>query len=424
MPEDKVPVYSWEDPNAAWVQVVEGIVAAAEDVLAERQQAAGAEPMAEVPIPIAPPRRPIRVPSPPRLAAAAAALALVCLALWWLLLRQDPALTARLADADTYMDTGRYAQALESYEAALRLAPGNAKAAYGRDKAEVLADMGPGFDVEAARVRLRNLEQAHPKDPHVQLMIGRLAAAGGDVATARPRFRRAIALDPSLPEAWFALGVLAHGEGRPDEARADYEKALALAPGHRQYATNLADLLVDQGDYRGALGAYEGILAVEPDLLLARLGAGNVARLAGDLGAGAWHHERLLKDLGRPRALEQGDNAAQWTFGTKRREVTMDAPESKRAYALLTVALTRFLRADEVGAAELRDRAAASPELPRALAVLDQDLTRLEAQRPEWNERISDFRGRLAPPAPQPDHQGSDRVSSGHQAGETVRIFS
>jgi Flp pilus assembly protein TadD len=397
MPEDKVPVYSWEDPNAAWVQVVEGIVAAAEDVLAERHQAGGSRLEGVGSIPSVPPR-PHPASQVQRWAAAGVVLALLCVSLWWWLSRPDPAVAARLAEADASMGTGRFGQALDAYQAALKLDPGNAEAAYDRDKASVLADMGPGFDVEAANLRLRTLEQAHPDDPHIHLMVGRLAANGHGWREARTRFQRAVTLDPKLAEAWFALGVLAHQDGRLEEARKDYDTAVKLAPDHRQYLTNLAGLLLDLGDYRKALDAYEGLLAGAPHLLLARLDAGNAARLAGDLDRAAWHHERLLQDLGPPGVLDEGDNAAQWTFGSGRPEVTMDAPASNRAYALLTVSLTRFLRGDEAGATELRNRAAASPELPRALKVLDQDLTRLGRQRPEWRERIRAYRSRSAYP--------------------------
>jgi hypothetical protein len=76
----------------------------------------------------------------------------------------------------------------------------------------------------------------------------------------------------------------------------------------------------------------------------------------------------------------------------------MDAPDSKRAYALLTVFLTRFLDGDRQGAVAAIHQAADSPELDRARTVLAYDLSRLERARPEWAGRIAAYR-RL-PPAP------------------------
>jgi tetratricopeptide (TPR) repeat protein len=325
----------------------------------------------------------------------------------WHLLQPDPDVTRRLADADALLDTGRYDQALAAYEAVLDLDADNRKAAYGRDKAAVLADMGPDFDVEAANRRLRTLEQEHPKDAHVQLMVARLAGAGRDWDEARRRLERALDLDPDLPEAWFGLGVLAHRDGRLEAARQHYERALADAPGHRRYLTNLAGLLLDLGDYEAALAAYERLLGTPPRPLLARLDAGRAALLAGDTDRAAWHHKRLLRSLTRPGALNAGDNAAQWIFGTGAGEVTMDTPASKRAYALLTVALTRFLAGDPGGAGELVRQAAGSSEHSRALTVLERDLRELAGAQPALGERIDAFRRLLNAP-PQPDRAGRE----------------
>ena len=71
----------------------------------------------------------------------------------------------------------------------------------------------------------------------------------------------------------------------------------------------------------------------------------------------------------------------------------MDAPASKRAYALLSISLTRFLAGDPTGSRELRRQAVALPELARAREVLDLDLDRLEAARPEWRDTIEAYRG-------------------------------
>ncbi len=393
VPKDARPVNEAKDPDAAWVEVVEGIVRAARELRGE------AEPRRGLPRPSPGLRRPV-LGLPWILGGTAALLLAAALAAWWPGECQGPAVTAHLAQGHASMGTGRYAEALDAYVAALALAADCGKAAYGRDKAQVLADIGPGFDVEAAHLRLRTLEQAHPNDPHIHLMVGRLAANGRDWEAARARLRRALDLDPKLPEAWFALGVLAHQEGRLAEALGHYGKAVALAPRHRQYLTNLAGLRLDLGDYRAALAGYEGVLADARQLLLARLDAGNAARLGGDLDKAAWHHERLLLDLGRPGVLEQGDNAAQWAFEAGERELTLDGPEGKRAYARLSVSLTRFLRGDRQGAEQLAGEAAGSPERERARALIEFDLGRLGRARPDWAGPIADYRRLIDRPAP------------------------
>ncbi|WP_295884674.1 toll/interleukin-1 receptor domain-containing protein, partial [uncultured Thiohalocapsa sp.] len=295
-PEDQKPVYSWSDADAAWVQVVKFIVAAVDDVLAARTlsrqsipvqtDAEGTANRAGDGAPTAPTRdrggdaAPTGPPAthagegasaahagavsaPARLWIGGGVIAAVVLAAvaGWYLLQPDPDVTRRLADADALLDTGRYDQALAAYETVLDIDAGNRRAAYGRDKAAVLADMGPDFDVEAANRRLRTLEDGHPKDAHIQLMLGRLAGAGQDWEEARRRLERALELDPDLPEARFGLGVLAHRDGRLEAARQHYEQALDGAPGNRRYLTNLAGVLLDLGEHQAALAAYERLLA-------------------------------------------------------------------------------------------------------------------------------------------------------------------
>ena len=60
-----------------------------------------------------------------------------------------------------------------------------------------------------------------------------------------------------------------------------------------------------------------------------------------------------MKNLSQPDRLFAGDNAAQWAFDLPGGVVTMDAPETKRAYALLTISVIRYLNGDEIGADEV-----------------------------------------------------------------------
>lgn len=311
----------------------------------------------------------------------------------WSWLFDDSQVTNSLSQGDAYLDTGRYGLALDDYEEALKRDPDNTAAAFGRDKARLFADMGPGFDAEATGTALRAMAGNHPKDAHLQVMLGRLAAAKGDTERARDHYERALVLDPKVAQAWFALGVLEHDAGHLAAARKCYERAVELAPDHRQYVTNLAGMLLDQGDYQAALARYEGLLAVAPRLFLARLDAGNAARLAGRLDQARFHHERLARHFSDPDVRQEGDNAAQWLFAYPGGPVTMDAPDTKRRYGLLTVALTHWLSGDEAGARHALEGALALADPDgRVWAVIGGDLDRLETAQPQWKERIAAYR--------------------------------
>lgn len=387
LPPDARPVYSKDSqPDEAWVEVVAGIDQAAREVRGETT----------------PPRKPwtrspgLARPRPmPWLMAGLAGLLLAGLVIWWLFGREDPVLTSLLTEAREFLNTGRYAQALQAFDTALAIDPDNPKAVFGHSKAAVFADIGPEFDTEAAETRLRALDQNHPDDPHIQVMLARLAAARGERARAQNLYQRATELDSGVAQAWFALGVLYHEEGNLADARTHYKKALDLASNQRQYLTNLAAVQVALGDYKVAREAYERVLVDSPHLLLARLDAGNAARLEGDLGLAAWHHGRLMKDLSQPEILTAGDNTAQWAFDLPGGVVTMDAPETKRAYLLLTVSVTRYLKGDENGALEAWSMVPEFPERTRSEGVLDHDLKLLAKARPEWESQITAFRKRF-----------------------------
>ena len=110
----------------------------------------------------------------------------------------------------------------------------------------------------------------------------------------------------------------------------------------------------------------------------------------------AWHHARLMKDLSQPGILTAGDNAAQWAFDLPEGVVTMDAPATKRAYALLTVSVSRYLKGDENGADEAWGLVSEFPELARVEGVLDNDLKILAKTRPEWEGQTAAFRKRFS----------------------------
>ncbi|WP_133511368.1 tetratricopeptide repeat protein [Candidatus Thiosymbion oneisti] len=318
---------------------------------------------------------------------------------WWR--PSNGPITTLLSQGDAYLGTGRYGLALAAYEAALERDSDNAAANFGRDKARIFAAMGPDFDAEAAGTALRAMAGNHPDDAQLQVMLGRLAAARGATKRARSHYERALELDPEVAQAWFALGVLEHDAGDLAAAREHYERAVKLAPDQRQYITNLAGVLLDQGDYQAALARYEDLLAVAPRLLLARLDGGNAARLAGRLDLARSYHGQLYRHLSQPGVFQEGDNAAQWVFAHPQGPLTMDASDTKRRYALLAVALTRWLTGDRAGARRAVDeaRALADPD-GRVWATIEQDLSRLERARPEWRDRIAAYRNLLGPPVP------------------------
>ena len=61
----------------------------------------------------------------------------------------------------------------------------------------------------------------------------------------------------------FLAGNMYYGEGRLDEASEAYNICLKLAPERTDCATNLASVLVDQGNEALAEGLYRRVLAID-----------------------------------------------------------------------------------------------------------------------------------------------------------------
>jgi tetratricopeptide (TPR) repeat protein len=136
--------------------------------------------------------------------------------------------------------------------AEILLEEGRAPAA--RELAEEVLAGSPEGAREAARALLARV--------HNQEGLDRVAA--GEPEAALFAFRRASALDEDWSAPACNLGAAFEAIGRLDRARAAYEQALAIDPDSQVARFNLARLLHERGDPRGALAVLEGV-AREPE---------------------------------------------------------------------------------------------------------------------------------------------------------------
>ena len=130
-----------------------------------------------------------------------------------------------------YAQTGRFAQAREAYEEALRQQPGD-----------------PALDTELGQV----LVQLSQNDD------------------AEARFLEAIRSDPGYGNAWLSLGLLLHGEGRLVEAEPALDKAVALMPQNAGPLTARGVNLAALGRRDEALETLRRALALDPSYVPAR----------------------------------------------------------------------------------------------------------------------------------------------------------
>lgn len=158
-----------------------------------------------------------------------------------------------IAEGDSFLDIGRYAKAKQSFQEALKTDPQDEDAAWGLKKAELWETN----DTAVFEKNLQNLYAKNPKDPHVNLFLGKLYVEEyRDVPKALSYYQKAIAIKPNLPEAHFGLGLLYdHQPNQESAAKKEYELA-ATQSAIPKYRNNLAYFYVKHRDYERAIETY------------------------------------------------------------------------------------------------------------------------------------------------------------------------
>jgi predicted Zn finger-like uncharacterized protein len=208
-----------------------------------------------------------------------------------------------------FEESGRVAEALKEYEAALARAPedqalmlrvGCARVVAGRPAdADKLLQQVPKDNPRSAEVyhclgrsamlqqnptdALRLLERAVALDPNqatYHLYVGWVANDVGRTNTAEEEIERALELDKGLADAYWQRGVIRRKQGATRDAVRDLRHTLELKPGHAEAQAELALAYTDLGMRFEALGAWERALASQPDNALWLFRYGKL--LAGD----------------------------------------------------------------------------------------------------------------------------------------------
>ncbi|HYL77421.1 MAG TPA: protein kinase [Bryobacteraceae bacterium] len=182
--------------------------------------------------------------------------------------KQVPAAHTNLAKAYAY--TGRHADAIREYQAALDLDPISVEAHRG------LADVyqRSGKPKEAERV-YREAIQLRPGDWLSHTMLGVFYYEQSRYTDAEPPFQRVVELTPDNYVAWYNLGALHLALGKYDQAASEFNKSIDLkaGPSFGGYL-GLAEVYLAQGRYRESAETDEKALAIGPNSYAV---AGNLA---------------------------------------------------------------------------------------------------------------------------------------------------
>ncbi len=328
----------------------------------------------------------------------------------------------------------------QAFEAARRLAPGDARWPY--YLGVIAQDLGR---LETAVERFREVLELRPGDPPSLVRLGRLELARHRPAEAADYFRRALERAPRLAAARAGMGQAAVLAGDPATAVEQFEAALALDPGLAgvRYPLGLAyrelgelerarhhlaarrggrpafpDPLIDQlpalargasfhifygaqaslaGDLEGAVERYRQALAADPESVMARRALASALARRDDPAAAAEEYRRVL-------AAEPGNAAVRVELATllagggayeeaaaELRRALEDDPASFKAHLGLAVAAQRLDRPDE---AEEHLAAALAIDPHHELARLEQ--ARLLTRRERYAEAAATLRAVLA----------------------------
>ena len=165
----------------------------------------------------------------------------------------------------SYVESGRFAEAIPPLEHALRLDPRSANAH--NQLGGALVSLG------RAREAIPHLRQAAalaPDDERMQFNLGYALNAAGLPVDAAQAFRRAIAINPDFAEAHDNLGVFLLSRNQLAEALVHLRKAVALAPNSADVHSNLGGALVNAGKLDEGLQHIKRALELRPDHELAR----------------------------------------------------------------------------------------------------------------------------------------------------------
>jgi len=133
-----------------------------------------------------------------------------------------------------------------------------------------------------------------PRDPQYHFERGNALKDLGRLGEALSSYDEAIRLFPGSAEAHNNRGVTLKEAGRLAEALASYDAALSLKPQYAEAHGNRGNALKELGRLDEALAGYDAALGLKPDYAEAHSSRGNALARLGQLDAALASHDRAL----------------------------------------------------------------------------------------------------------------------------------
>lgn len=174
-----------------------------------------------------------------------------------------------LAKGDSFMGSGRFQEAIETFRSVVAVDPQVAMAHHQLGLAAALTN--------APDLAVQELEEAVRLDPGSAAAHNNLGLAYqtmGELEKAQKDFEKAMALDPRLSDAAVNLGNLLSSQGRYDQARHAFAQAVLGNPRSAIAHNNLGTVLSLKGDNRQAVSEFRQAITLSPNMASAHYGLG------------------------------------------------------------------------------------------------------------------------------------------------------
>lgn len=235
-----------------------------------------------------------------------------------------------LAEAQDAMRIGRYDSALGAVRKVPQWLSWSPPIKFMRDKAELgIGYFQPKPNWEGLGKKLHDQRAARPDDADLLVLDATYWVRHEDYDKARALLQAAVKEDPTYAEAWYQLGLDRDMAGDSKGAEIYYRKALTVAPDSPQYRSNLARLLLDDGQFDKAINEYRKV----NQFPLARLEQALGHWAKGEFGEALGAQKDALAMLGDEELMNSYSNRRMWQFPIPL--VQLPKLEDRRCYALL-----------------------------------------------------------------------------------------
>jgi Flp pilus assembly protein TadD len=162
--------------------------------------------------------------------------------------------------AQALSDQGRFDEAIEHYQEAIKANPADT-VAY-NSLGSILAQRG---QADAAIEQFEAALKHRPDDFYAHNNLGMALIAKGRLDEGMEHFRQAATLNPADPDVQNNLGAALARKGRLDEAIQQYKRAIELRPTYAKAHQNLGVALARKGLLDLAIGEFQEAVRLQPD---------------------------------------------------------------------------------------------------------------------------------------------------------------